>query len=81
LDGTIPIEPQSTLPVAIGGTASISHGFLWSDDPDNTPSQLTYTIIDQPAHGAVLDNGVPATRFTQADIDNGLVNTSRTAMR
>ena len=73
IDGSIPVEPQSTLPVAIGGAATISHGFLWSDDPDNTPGQLTYTIIDQPEHGTILDNGVSATSFTQADIDNGLV--------
>jgi hypothetical protein len=73
IDGSIPVEPQSTLPVAIGGAATISHGFLWSVDPDNTPPQLAYTIIDQPAHGMLLDNGVAAARFTQADIDNGLV--------
>jgi hypothetical protein len=73
LDTTAPIEPQSTLPVAIGGAATISHGFLWSEDPDNTADQLTYTIIDKPAHGTILDNGVAAMSFTQADIDNGLV--------
>jgi hypothetical protein len=61
------------LPVAIGGTATISHGFLWSFDPDNTADQLTYTIVDQPAHGIILDNGVAATSFMQADIDSGLV--------
>jgi Cadherin-like len=72
-DTTPPIEPQSMLPVAIGGAATISHGFLWSDDPDNTPAQLTYTIIDQPAHGLILDSGAPATSFTQTDVDNGLV--------
>jgi hypothetical protein len=73
LDTSTPDEPQSMLPVAIGGTATISHSFLWSEDPDNTADQLTYTIIDRPAHGTILDNGVAATSFTQADIDNGLV--------
>jgi len=72
-DTTPPIEPQSTLPVAMGGAATISHGFLWSVDPDNAPAQLTYTILSGSAHGRILDNGVAATSFTQADIDNGLV--------
>src|SRR5947209_17478714 len=49
IDLTSPFEPQSTLPVSIGSTATISHGFLWSEDPDNTADQLTYTIIDKPA--------------------------------
>jgi aspartate 1-decarboxylase len=72
-DTSPPVEPQSMLPVAIGGTATISHGFLWSEDPDNTAGQLTYTIIGKPAHGSIFDNGAAATSFTQADIDNGLV--------
>jgi hypothetical protein len=72
-DTTPPNDPQSLLPVAVGGTATISHNFLWTDDPDNTADQLTYTIMTGPAHGIVLDNGVAATSFTQTDIDNGLV--------
>jgi hypothetical protein len=72
-DTSPPVEPQSTLPVAIGGTATISHGFLWSEDPDNTADQLTYTIVDKPVHGTIFDNGTAATSFTQVDIDNGLV--------
>jgi len=72
-DNTAPVEPQSTLPVSAGGTATISHGFLWSEDPDNTSDQLIYTILSGPEHGLILDNDVAATSFTQADIDSGCV--------
>ena len=61
------------MPVSAGGTATISHGFLWSEDPDNTSDQLIYTILSGPEHGLILDNDVAATSFTQADIDSGCV--------
>jgi predicted patatin/cPLA2 family phospholipase len=57
----------------MGGAPTISHGFLWSVDPDNTADQLTYTIVDRSAHGLILENGVAAASFTRADIDNGLL--------
>jgi hypothetical protein len=72
-DVTSPFEPQSTLPVSIGGTATIAKSFLWSFDPDNTADELTYTVITAPSHGAILLNGLAAPSFTQADIDNGQV--------
>ncbi len=71
-------EPKSTLPVSTGGIATISHNFLWSYDKDNLtgaygdPADITYTVT-APAHGTLLLNGVAANTFTQADIDNGLV--------
>ena len=68
-----PIDPKSTLPVSIGGAATISHSFLWSVDPLNRAAQLTYTIMSGPMHGVVLGKGVAATSFTQADIDSGRV--------
>jgi autotransporter passenger strand-loop-strand repeat protein len=66
-------EPQSTLPVSIGGTATISTSFLFSSDVDYASAQLTYTVLTPPTHGTILLNGTAATSFTQADIDNGLV--------
>ncbi len=72
-DNTPPSEPQSTLPVSIGGTATISHDFLWSYDPDNTAAELSYTVDTAPTHGTILVNGSAASSFTQADIDNGIV--------
>jgi len=73
IDNTSPNEPQSTLPVAIGGTATISHAFLWSYDPDNTAAELTYTVDTAPTHGTILLNGAATTNFTQADLDNNRV--------
>jgi hypothetical protein len=70
--------PKSTLPVSIGGAATISHSFLWSFDTDKTTgaygsaADVTYTVT-APIHGTILVNGAVATSFTQADIDNGLV--------
>jgi hypothetical protein len=69
-DVSNPFEPQSMLPVATGGTATISNDFLWATDIDNTPEQLTYRVLNAPAHGTVLVNGIAASRFTEADIDN-----------
>ena len=66
-------EPQSTLPVSIGGTATIATSFLLSTDFDYGAADLTYSVLTAPVHGIVLDNGAAATTFTQADIDNGLV--------
>lgn len=72
------IEPKSTLPVSIGGTATVGHGFLWSYDSDEAtgeygnPADITYTV-GAPAHGTLLKNGIASNTFTQADIDNGLI--------
>ncbi len=72
------IEPKSTLPVASGGAATILPGFLLSFDIDDStgafgnPEDITYTVT-APAHGVIFVNGAPASSFTQADIDDGLV--------
>jgi hypothetical protein len=72
-DTSAPVEPQSTLPVAVGGTATISHSFLWSFDDISGPGGITYTIVTAPAHGSILLDGLATGTFTQADIDDGLV--------
>ncbi len=72
-DITAPVEPQSTLPVSIGGTATILHSFLYSYDDFSGPDQVTYTVVTAPIHGTLLLNRSATTTFTQADIDSGLV--------
>jgi hypothetical protein len=68
-------EPKSTLPVSVGGTAIISHDFLWSFDTDKLtgaygdPATITYAITE-PTHGTVLLDGSPTDTFTQAELDN-----------
>jgi hypothetical protein len=70
---SVPNEPQSTLPVGIGGTVAISRSFLFSYDLDDGPENLTYGLVTAPSHGTLLLNGAAATSFTQADIDAGHV--------
>jgi hypothetical protein len=72
-DTTAPIEPQSILPVAVGGTATISTAFLLSYDDISGPSGVIYKITQAPLHGALLLDGVVTSTFTQAEIDAGLV--------
>jgi len=61
------------LPVSVSGTATISHDFLWSFDDVSGPVERTFTVLEAPAHGMLLVDGTAATSFTQADIDNNLV--------
>ncbi|MEM1323343.1 MAG: cadherin-like domain-containing protein [Bacteroidota bacterium] len=51
----------------------ITTEFLLSEDSDNTPEELTYTIVAVPQHGDLRLNGSnvePGAQFTQADIDS-----------
>ncbi|MCB9445581.1 MAG: tandem-95 repeat protein [Ardenticatenaceae bacterium] len=71
-----------TLPVNEGGDATISVARLFVDDVDNTSSQIIYTVITPPAHGDLLLSNVPLitnNTFTQADINNSLVDYSHDA--
>jgi uncharacterized repeat protein (TIGR01451 family) len=56
-----------------GTTAVIGAGLLAATDVDNAAGQLTFTVTTGPTHGTVLLNGTPATTFTQADVNSGLV--------
>ena len=76
-DLTPPVEPQSTLPVAVGGTAIVSTAFLLSTDNVSGPNAVTYRVAQAPTHGTLLLNGVATSSFTQADIDAGRVQYSQ----
>ena len=54
-------------------TATITNSELEASDSDNIPEDLTYTITQQPSHGTLLKAGELITTFTQADINNGLI--------
>jgi hypothetical protein len=69
-----PFDPQSLLAVALGSGATISHDFLSSEDPNAVPADRIYSVVTGPSYGTLLLNGAPTTKFTQADIDNGLVS-------
>jgi N-acetyl-anhydromuramyl-L-alanine amidase AmpD len=77
LDTTFPVEPQSTLPVGVGGIATLSTEFLLSYDNFSGPAGLTYTVVDAPTHGTLLLDGVATGTFTQADINADRVQYSQ----
>lgn len=57
-------------------TAALDASLLQTVDVDNTAEQLTYTLVNTPAHGTLAKGGValtPNDTFTQHDVDQGLV--------
>jgi VCBS repeat-containing protein len=83
--GTVIVSSTNTAPVLATNTGTtvnegqpvtLSNTSLSVTDPDNTASQITYTINTPPANGQILLNGTPLAgggTFTQDDIDNGRV--------
>ena len=65
------LTTNNLLEVYEAGSGTITSALLKTTDPDNTPSQLTYTITNGPTKGMLQRSGVTATSFTQADIDAG----------
>lgn len=58
-----------------GETGEITHELLRSDDGDNAPEDVVYSIRT-PTNGKVVLASLPGSmvlRFTQAQINNGLV--------
>jgi uncharacterized repeat protein (TIGR01451 family) len=57
-----------------GRTATIGASLLHAADSDNSPAQLTFTLITTPTNGHLVLSGLPlglGNTFTQADIDAG----------
>jgi Metallo-peptidase family M12B Reprolysin-like/Cadherin-like/Secretion system C-terminal sorting domain/Proprotein convertase P-domain len=71
------IVNNNPLLVNTGNNSVIATTLLKADDANNTPPQLTFTILTPPQQGQLaLENvGVlqAGSTFTQADIDNGLL--------
>ncbi|MAT50657.1 MAG: hypothetical protein CMK32_05685, partial [Porticoccaceae bacterium] len=67
------VEIDTGLSLTEGGSEVINQSELNITDPDLTPSQITYTVVGSVPEGQLLVNGVSATTFTQADINNNLV--------
>lgn len=53
--------------------AEITSNVIQGHDEDTDDLQLTFIVEDPPVMGEILVKGVPAARFTQADIINGVV--------
>ncbi|XP_036976570.1 FRAS1-related extracellular matrix protein 2-like [Acanthopagrus latus] len=63
----------SHMDVLENGATEITTNVIQGHDDDTDDLQLTFIVEDPPAMGEILVKGVPATRFTQADIINGVV--------
>ncbi|XP_053543455.1 FRAS1-related extracellular matrix protein 2b [Ictalurus punctatus] len=68
-EGTI----GSYIDVLENGATEITANVIQGRDEDTDDLRLTFIVEDPPVVGEILVNGVPAKRFTQADIINGLV--------
>ena len=67
---------NNPLTLPSGSNAAITEGLLKAEDPNNTPQQLTYTVMTLPANGELNINGLTAQvgdQFTQAEISSGAV--------
>jgi subtilisin-like proprotein convertase family protein len=68
---------NNVLSLASGTNAAITSALLLAEDADNTPAQLTYTLITVPQFGRREINWTgamaPGAQFTQADLNNGAI--------
>jgi hypothetical protein len=70
------VPPTQQLVIAVGGNPDLTSAFLNVTDANSahyTASQLTYTIVSAPSHGYLLKGGSIVSSFSQADINNRLV--------
>ncbi|XP_072302029.1 FRAS1-related extracellular matrix protein 2a [Eucyclogobius newberryi] len=63
----------SHMDVLENGATEITTNVIQGHDDDTDDLELTFIVEDPPAMGEILVKGVPANRFTQADIINGVV--------
>ncbi len=64
------------LVTGVGSNPDLTSAYLQVIDTNSahyTPEQLTYTIVSTPSHGYLLKGGSIVNKFTQADINNRLV--------
>lgn len=68
---------KDTLFLPPGQERAIGGDLLLAQDPDNTPAQLTYTVVRSPRQGTLRRNGAAlatGSDFTQQDLNDGLVS-------
>lgn len=63
----------SHVDVLENGATEITTNVIQGHDDDTDDLQLTFIVEDPPALGEILVKGLPATKFTQADMINGVV--------
>ncbi len=77
------LSRNDTLFLLPGTTRTLSDQELLSEDPDNTPDELTYTLVSVPTRGILYLNGVPLSvgaHFSQADLDQGHLDYEDTSL-
>ena len=70
------LPPSQQLVTGVGSNPDLTSNFLQVTDANSanyTPSQLVYTITSAPSDGYLLKGGSIVSSFTQADINNRLV--------
>lgn len=70
------VEVNRGVSALAGSTTVINSNFLSAKDPDHAATDIRYTLTDTPDHGQLerlTSPGVAITRFTQADINQGLI--------
>ncbi|XP_072315190.1 FRAS1-related extracellular matrix protein 2-like [Eucyclogobius newberryi] len=63
----------STMEVLENGATEITSNVIQGRDEDTDDLRLTFIVEDPPLLGQILVRGIPASKFTQADIINGFV--------
>ncbi|XP_061608318.1 FRAS1-related extracellular matrix protein 2-like [Phyllopteryx taeniolatus] len=63
----------SRMDVLENGAAEITANVIQGRDDDTDDLQLTFILEDPPTMGEILVKGLPASRFTQTDVINGVV--------
>jgi hypothetical protein len=70
------VAPSQQLVTGVGSAPNLISAYLSVTDANSahyTPAQLTYTIVSAPSHGYIVKGGSIVSSFTQADINNGLI--------
>jgi len=79
---SIAVTPTNDLPGLVtnrslalseGALADITSSLLFTTDPDNLDTEISYVVAGPTASGSLLRAGTATTFFTQADINNGLI--------
>lgn len=65
---------NSALPVSEGGAAVIDASFLRAVDEEQSDDLLVYSIVNAPVQGTLEVGGIPASVFTQDDLNQGRVS-------
>ncbi len=76
------LATNTGLTVPSGGSATITSADLESTDPDTADQSIVYVVTEIPTKGELRINGEivgVGARFTQADIDNGLLDYNSTS--